>query len=737
MKKRIGTIVMMMVVAVGVYAQQAGTGKLSVWLQEQMAIRERAGVVMKKKGDKVLRSHRAEDEEPMLITTFIKMSEDADNEVLVAHGCKLYAHVGDIRIVTIPMDSLPKVMALPEVKRIEANPSAHCTLDSVVKAVNVLPVYQETAEHQAFTGRGVVVGLMDVGFDLTHPTFYGGPTDEGYRIKTFWDQLAKNSDNERFPVGERYTTPEALLAKGCATDGLTQDHGTHTAGIAAGSGYDTPYRGLAYESDIVLVANAVTSDTIYIETKDYNKYTTATDALGFKYLFDYAEEQGKPCVVSFSEGYTPYLDGDDALYNEFLELLIGPGRILVVSAGNEGRSLTHFTKYRDISQAGSFIYSSKETALYRVLTDGTPVLHLMGYDPQQQTPTAQLTLDMNTDQWEGDMLVDTLFIANDTCAVSISRYDALMAGDKTIYQVRLTANKRVRELAPIALVVEGQDCDVTVYGNSNNPLRNLDIDSRWNAAQKGRNILAPGCMTAPICVGATACRMDYVNMDGQTFHYGDDIQRGELALFSSTGPALNGVMKPEVSAPGVYVVSSLSSYHAIGNSIHMATSEVNGRSYPWGINSGTSMSTPVVAGAIALWLQAKPSLTRADIIGILERTCQHPEAALSYPNERYGYGQIDVYRGLLDILGATAIKDIIQHRPQHVSISMHGGQLHLKYDTTPEKPVEVRIYSTGGTLVYHEVLTITQQHTVLSLPMMSKGIYIVQIEGEGSEVVRK
>ncbi|MDO4195174.1 MAG: peptidase, partial [Prevotellaceae bacterium] len=99
-------------------------------------------------------------------------------------------------------------------------------------------------------------------------------------------------------------------------DGLIQAHGSHTLGTAAGSGFGTKYRGIAFESDICLVNNAVNSDMELIAEQDVDKYTHATDALGFKYIFDYAKSQGKPCVISFSEGSTQDLYGDDILYNE-------------------------------------------------------------------------------------------------------------------------------------------------------------------------------------------------------------------------------------------------------------------------------------------------------------------------------------------------------------------------------------------------------------------------------------
>ena len=90
-------------------------------------------------------------------------------------------------------------------------------------------------------------------------------------------------------VGADYTSEEALLQYAHSRDGLIQTHGTHTLGSAAGSGYNSPYRGVAPGSDICLVSNAVSEDIIFIDSVDYEKYTYATDALGFKYMFDYAD----------------------------------------------------------------------------------------------------------------------------------------------------------------------------------------------------------------------------------------------------------------------------------------------------------------------------------------------------------------------------------------------------------------------------------------------------------------
>ena len=650
----------------------------------------------------------------------------------------------------MPLDQLDALSELPDIKRVEASASAHTTLDDVVSVVNALPVYQATDVHQAFTGRNVVVGVMDVGFDLTHPTFFGDQQLQQYRIKTFWDQLAPCSDSERFPVGCEYADEQTIRSVGRAVDGETQNHGTHTSGTAAGSGYDTPYRGLAFESDLALVANAVTADAEYIQPQDQHKYTTATDALGFKYLFDYAQREGKPCVVSFSEGYTPFMDNDDLLYSLFLERLTGPGRILVASAGNENVRVTYMAKPTGVEAAGSFLNASSKEAAFRLLCQGTPVVRLLRYQGQESV-SAELRMDWAEGDWEDDELADTLFVTSaddqqrDTCAVSVIRYTSDLISGQTMYYMALTGNVKLNLLGTIALVVEGTDCDVQVFGNSSSPLANLDTDSRWNAAQAGHNVLAPGCMAAPICVGATVHRLAYTNAAGKEVKYDHPEELGQWACFSSTGPTMGGLSKPDIVAPGCNVISSYSSYymetHPTKTDDFVAYTTIGDRTYPWGGNSGTSMSTPVVAGAIALWLQANPLLTREDIIGVLQRTSRHPEEQLDYPNPKYGYGEIDVYRGLLDILGVTAIQGVSMHQPQGVQFSMTDGRLTLTLAHQPMTAMRLTVYTTDGRQQLQHTWSDGRQEMTVDLSSLPHGVYAVQVDGDklttGSQLIRR
>ena len=156
-------------------------------------------------------------------------------------------------------------------------------------------------------------------------------------------------------------------------------------------------------------------------------------------------------------------------------------------------------------------------------------------------------------------------------------------------------------------------------------------------------------------------------------------QPGYITKFSSCGPTFDERVKPDVVAPGTNVVASYSSLFHPEKEV-VAYSDYEGERYPWGVQSGTSMSTPVVAGVIALWLQAKPDLTPQEVREVMQRSCRHPEEMYDYPNDVYGYGEIDAYRGLLEVLSLSGIEGISLHQPKGVQVFPVEGGLRLVFD---------------------------------------------------------
>lgn len=210
-------------------------------------------------------------------------------------------------------------------------------------------------------------------------------------------------------------------------------------------------------------------------------------------------------------------------------------------------------------------------------------------------------------------------------------------------------------------------------------------------------------------------------------------------------PTYDGRTKPDVLAPGTNIIVSASSYYIENNpgKLESLTETFckDGRTYGWLCASGTSMSSPAVGGIIALWLQAKPDLTPDDVFSILSRTSSRYEEMSTIPDNRYGYGQIDAYRGMLDILGLSSIEDISKRQPTQVSFRIDGKTVYLKFKEPATKDFTVSVYNNNGMRLIHKTISANTTEHTLDLSRFQHGVYIIQINGHdvattGSTMVR-
>lgn len=730
--KRIILFVIGMMGAVMMMAQQADYRKMSSWVHRA-----------------VKTQHTTRRQAPALhrqipsICAFVRISEDADR-ILEEHHCRKLAQFGDIYIASIPLNRLSDLSLNRQVQRIEAGERHTALMDTTYIINKVEPVYQGTGLPQAYTGKGVIVGVEDIGFDLTHPNFYDASM-ENYRIKRFWDQLSVDTLDSELYVGADYTTQEEILRYAHSRDGLTQGHGTHTLGIAAGSGFDTPFRGIAYESDICLVSNAVTDDKEYIDSVNYYKYTSATDALGFKYILDYAESQGKPCVVSFSEGSHQDFSGDDQLLYEVLEQMVGPGRIIVASAGNEGGLNSYFHKSPEQVSEGTFLNRYDKTYFFRVIADKPMSLRFISYASATRADTLVVSSERILSAPDS-LLNDTIDLLKKQHIFEIGAYPFSFDKSRMVYEVGIKSKERFGYTGyffSVEIVGEGVEADF--YSDTGSIRAEKDYNPALTGGENTHCVYSPGTAPAVICVGASAYRTGIINHKGNYINSNRG-QNGEVADYSSVGPTVDGRIKPDVLANGTNVVSSYSSFyreeHPTSDGWDITYSTFQGRSYPWRIDIGTSMSTPVVSGIIALWLQACPDLTPEEIKDVIAQTSIRHDPTLDYPNNSYGWGEIDAYRGLLYLLGLSGIKEITSEQPRKVRVVLQDDCMRLCFDEPLRQPLDVALYGVGGSLVarYHlNSGTAEQQVDIGGLPT---GVYAVQLHSQqpgitGSFLIRK
>ena len=726
--KKLSILLLLLLAVMSGMAQRAQMGKLSPMLRHIVLSKqsEQAQVLNAQSN---LKSQFSNLKSPK-VCAFVRAT---DSTALADNGCRQLARCGNIYIADIPLDRLVDLSNDDRVLRIEANRRNEPLMDSMAIHLNATEVYRGTGLPQPFTGRGVVMGVMDIGFDLTHPNFYSRDTTD-YRIRAFWDMLSADTVGSALPVGRDYLTRSDILNYAHSRDGLLQYHGTHTLGIATGSGYDSEYRGMAPEADICLVSNAVSADTVFIDPADYYKYTFATDVLGFKYIFDYAEAHHQPCVISFSEGSEQDFWGYDQLYYEMLDSLVGPGRILVASAGNQGRKKSWFCKPEGIPFMGTFVQGSSRDMMVTLKSDRDFTIRLVAY---AGGATDTLLIDTQTVTAADDsLLMVTLPAPQQPVMVAVEAYPSCYSDKETCYDVTLHVGSGIPGGSGQALSFEvvGTDAVIECYRVNGVFLEN-SMNPQLSAGECTHNVLSPSSAPAVICVGGTIYRRGFTNYRGEWMPYEkDQCSGGERGSYSSVGPTFDGRVKPDVMAPGLNIISSISSFFMEQNpsstvlDSDVAHFDFNGRTYGWNSNGGTSMSCPAVAGGIALWLQARPDLSPTDVLGVLSRTCTHYDPSLTYPNNYYGYGEIDVYAGLLDVLGLSGIEELShQSTPLHVTIS--EGRLHITLPSVLSQPLQVRLFSLGGQCVANgEVPSYTSVFS-MPLPPLSSGYYAVQING--------
>ena len=658
--------------------------------------------------------------------------------VAVDYGCHLVDSVGRVYIIDIPVSQITSMSKDRRVERIEAEPMPRPAMDVTPGQVNATPVYAGTDLPQAFTGKGVAAGIFDNGFDFTHPAFLDA--DGKSRAQYYYDFCWQNDDGT---LGHAMTSPDEILAYGHTHHAGASLHGTHVMGIMAGGAVDEKYQGMAPESDIYAVHfNSWSND---FDNPD--DQTSATCILGFKYIFDQAAKDGKPCVVNFSSGDSYTLGHQRPLESEALQALTGPGRIIVTCAGNDGYHSAYLEKPADVRQTGTAIVNGVGGGQYIDLDIVTPVNQLVRLD--------FLGIRLIDPHIEGTIMfqTDSILAVQDTCqfTTTVSLGDVHLKVYKSEYQDQrgdvlhvhgIMPNLAYLMLCGATFLLTG-DGPAWVYSDIQYcPFVNVSGVPAYSYAKDGYSLWWPGTLPGLITVGATGYKSSFRNIDGEMNTEVDDLaasQPGRIALFSSQGPTFEGLIKPDVSAPGVSINAAFNSYVELTDKVRKELTDkvvYNGKTYYYIAQSGTSMAAPVVAGTIALWLQAKPDLTTEEIIDIFSHTCTQPDASLEYPNSIYGYGQIDAYAGMLYILDILShIPNLSNHQPSKAHFHLHGRSLIVEWGENVPLSSSISVYTTDGKNV------LCSKGSTLDLSTLSPGIYAVQVntgqaETTGSTLIR-
>jgi subtilisin family serine protease len=410
-----------------------------------------------------------------------------------------------------------------------------------------------------------------------------------------------------------------------------EGHGTHVAGIAAGGGGGLPvprYAGVAPGADLAVVKTT---------------FDTADIAAGVALVFDLAAERRQPCVVNLSlGGHWGGHDGSTLLERVIDELCEPPGRVVVASAGNEGGSRLH---------AGTRLAQGAATP-ERWVAD-------LELSPRVVQGTAMGLLWVSVWTQREDDLVVTLRSPNGELfrpppggrqeadrskfAVDVSHQVAVYSGDNE-FAFGVFAVAEAEWLRGWSLIVE-EDRAPGKHGAQVGAVHAWIADEAMGAFAsgytRGHLVGMPGTAYSAVTVASYATRRTWESQDpALPVVELPAVHLEDVSYFSSPGPTREEQNKPEVAAPGQWLVSALSaqaSVDALPLWVRLAGA-------PYAALQGTSMSAPYVTGALALLLEKDPSLHWGEIKRRLAKSCREDRFTTPSWNARWGHGKIDVER---------------------------------------------------------------------------------------------
>lgn len=652
--------------------------------------------------------------QPEMLSVFVKVQNETAFSLIEEYGGQIQTIAGNICTATLPFSSIVPLSEQSEILSINAAVEVKPTLDVArVLSNNSLVNDGQSPLQKGYTGKGVVVGMIDTGIDFTHPAFYSDASLSEYRIIYAWNQRANTGTKPQpYDYGAEYTTKASILAAG--TDNSAEDHGTHTSGIAAGSGYNTVYKGIAPASDIYAVGTNMTTTGIID---------------GVNYIISKANNAGKPCVINLSLGSQMGPHDGTSDFDQMLAAKVGPGVIVVGSAGNEGSDPIH------IRTSGSALVST--VAVPNVYGSATSYILADIWGNANKNYRVRIGIYNSS---TGALISQTSWLS--------ANYSATLNTTNTSYTIQLGYGKNPTNNKYNATVyvqaspfVSGESVLISI-----DPLTNTFVDM-WATNATFSNVLTGmsglvsgnsdytvgeigGVANDIISVGAYVSKNQWKAINGATYNLNPVPVVGTIASFSSKGPTADGRIKPDIAAPGAAIVSSVNHFSSEYGSTYplsVAMKTVNSTNYYWGVMQGTSMSAPLVTGTLALWMEAYPNLTPQQVKQIFALTAkQNTSARLAYPNNTWGYGVLDSYAGIVNLLNTVDVSAAEVDKSILVYPNPVMDNCNIQVSAN-NKVIRVELRDVSGRSVFSKTFSGNNNQESLSLASLPRGIYVMNI----------
>lgn len=723
--KQIAYILLMLFFPVLLWGQNSLNGKLSPYTRHFLSsLKEyRSHSLAESRLKKSFALESADNQ--MYINAFILLSNAAGMETIKACNVQVNTVVNNIVTARIPVDSIEALALLPDVKRLDIARPVKKKMDEARAVTQVDKVHQGNDLPHPFKGEGVIVGIVDTGFEYNHINFFSSD-GEDFRIRRVWDQ---NKTDGNIPDGFYYgtelkTKADILLAR---YDRENETHATHVTGIAAGADKSLSYYGVAPQADIALVSLS----------EDFRDNVAILD--GVKYLFDYAALVNKPCVVNLSLGmHTGPHDGT-SMFDMACDELQGPGRLLVGAAGNEGEIPLHIAKNISLVDTLKTFLSFPPDAKFGYID--------FWGEPDQPFKIKVFVYNRNT---KAIMFASDEIDAskpNEKSYVLKSVYADGAVGLIDIYTEKNPLNSKTNAYIETFFDGIGNGNYIGLAITGENGIVHGWIDGRgasftdnymlgWTSGDTECTVgEVGGTGKRIITVGAYSSKNEFVNLAGDK--RSSMYEAGKSAPFSSMGPTADGRMKPDVTAPGAVVVSSFSNEvmeDAYYKSLTVGKSVSREKTYFYGAMQGTSMAAPFITGILATWLEACPTMNPDDARRIFRNTSIKDSYVGEAEDNLWGCGKVDAWSGLKEAIKLRGV-DIESYANSFcyaVVYSTPGSHECWVLFMGDDSNVTISVYDMGGRCIHRSApgTVLSSSEEMVNLKNREKGIYIVSVRGD-------
>ncbi|WP_165924711.1 S8 family serine peptidase [Lysobacter sp. N42] len=561
-----------------------------------------------------LNSIQAREHESFLHSQQRAFVSDLQRRIPRAEMYRQFATVVNAVAIEVPKGtSMQDVANMPQVERVYRNEMRYEQMDSSLDLINVADSWA-SAGGQDNAGEGVRIAIVDGGIRPENPMFAGTNLTPATDVPT--DDYCATTDASFCTtkiIAARYSNPTFTVNDNEYMSPLDYGgHGTHVAGTAAGERIDAPYRGSEIElSGVAPGAYLMVYKALF---RTPTGQGSGSDVMLVEAL-EHAVEDGAD-VINNSWGGGPGFDGTGSVYDDIFTNAEAAGVVVVTAAGNDGPG-EQTIGCPGCVEAGITVAAS---------STGRTFENNVYYGEESWS-----AIPGNGDFLLSEDVTATLVFAEDAS-------EGNTLGCNAYPEDSLTGN--------IVLVVRG-DCSFTQKANNAEAAGAVGMIVS-NNTEGTISMSMPGATLVSVSLtqdDGVALRDAYVEGDeitiGAVERVIDESAVNDLAGFSSRGQnGNNTILKPEITAPGVSILSADSP-------------DLTG---DFGLKSGTSMASPHVAGAAAVLRQLRPELDAFEVKSLLMGTATNNSVRDSDGFFATPFGQ---GAGLLNVAGAENANFVI------------------------------------------------------------------------------